>query len=460
MKVRDILERKAKDTLVKAGSELLRKNPEENADKLFELIKKTVYKDKENLEWVKFVEDKYHNNLPTNQFVTDILKNADKKCIQKLFTNFFANAVWYGIPKRGRYFEETGIKTPFTLLISPSMRCNLGCTGCYAASYSKEDDIPYEEVDRIIKEAKELGIYYFTILGGEPFFTEYMLDIYEKHNECMFIAFTNGTLFDEVLADKVKALGNVIPMFSLEGFEEDTDKRRGKGVFKKVMDAMDLLRERGVLFGVSSATSRENVDIVASDEFIDMLIEKGAKMGWYFMYMPVGKDPDVNLMLTAEQRLKLGERVRQMRNDKPYFMIDFFNDAPYVGGCIAGKFYCHINSHEDVEPCIFAHFAVDNLKDKKLIDVFKSDFFKELRSRQPYNENLLMPCMMIDNTNVIREVVDKTGAKPTDEGARMMIEDKDFQRKLDEIAEDFKPLAEKAWKEQFDCKGNYKMSKG
>lgn len=460
MKVRDILERKAKDTLVKAGSELLSKNPEKNVDKLFDVFEKAVHKDEENLERLKVIKDMYNNNLPTREFINDILKNTDKKCIKKLFTNFFANAAWYGMPKRAKYFEETGTKTPFVLLISPSMRCNLRCTGCYASSYSKEDDIPYEEMDRIIKEAKEFGTYYFIILGGEPFFNEYMLDIYKKHKDCMFTPFTNGTLFDETLADKVKELGNVIPMFSLEGFEEDTDKRRGKGVFKKVMHAMELLKERGVLFGVSSATSRENVDTVTSDEFIDMLVAKGARMGWYFMYMPVGKDPDINLMLTSEQRLKLGERVRKLRQDKPYFMIDFFNDAPYVGGCIAGKYYCHINSHEDVEPCIFAHFAVDNLKNKKLMDVFKSDLFKELRSRQPYNENLLMPCMMIDNTSVVREVVDKTGAKPTDEGARMMIEDKDFQRKLDEIAEDFKPLAEKAWKEQFDCKGNYKMSKG
>lgn len=460
MKVRDILERKAKDTLVKAGSELLSKNPEKNVDKLFDLFEKAVHKDEENLERLKVIKDMYNNNLPTREFINDILKNTDKKCIKKLFTNFFANAAWYGMPKRAKYFEETGTKTPFVLLISPSMRCNLRCTGCYASSYSKEDDIPYEEMDRIIKEAKEFGTYYFIILGGEPFFSEYMLDIYKKHKDCMFTPFTNGTLFDETLADKVKELGNIIPMFSLEGFEEDTDKRRGKGVFKKVMHAMELLKERGVLFGVSSATSRENVDTVTSDEFIDMLVAKGARMGWYFMYMPVGKDPDINLMLTSEQRLKLGERVRKLRQDKPYFMIDFFNDAPYVGGCIAGKYYCHINSHEDVEPCIFAHFAVDNLKNKKLMDVFKSDLFKELRSRQPYNENLLLPCMMIDNTSVVREVVDKTGAKPTDEGARMMIEDKDFQRKLDEIAEDFKPLAEKAWKEQFDCKGNYKMSKG
>ncbi len=340
------------------------------------------------------------------------------KIVYKNFSQiFFANAVWYGMPKREKLFKEDGIKTPFVILISPSMRCNLRCTGCYAANYSKEDDIPYKEVDRIIEEAREMGIYYFIVLGGEPFFNEYMLDIYEKYNDCIFMPFTNGTLFNEKLADKVQKLGNIIPMFSLEGFEKETDARRGKGVFKQVMHGMDLLRERGVLFGVSTATGRNNIDTVISDEFINMLIEKGAKMSWYFIFMPVGEDPDFNLMLTPEQRIYLGKEVRKIRNEKPYFAIDFFNDAPYVGGCIAGKYYCHINSHEDVEPCIFAHFATDNLKNKKLIDVFKSPFFKELRDRQPYNDNLLKPCMMIDNPKVIREVASKTGARPTDKGA-------------------------------------------
>lgn len=459
MSIIDKMEKGAKDALVKKAADLLNKNPEKNIDKLFDLIKVAV-KDEESLKTINFVEDYYRNNPATYQFVQNILSTTDKKCLQKFFTNFLANATWYGMPKRAKLLEEDGIKTPFVILLSPSMRCNLRCTGCYAGNYSKKDDIPYEEVDRIIGEAREIGIYFFVILGGEPFFNEYMLDIYEKYNDCMFVPFTNGTLFDDRLADRVQNIGNIFPMFSLEGFEKETDARRGKGVFQKVMHGMDLLRERGVLFGVSSATGRYNVDVVSSDEFIDMLIQKGAKMSWYFIFMPVGTEPDINLMLTPEQRIFLGRRTREIRNNKPYFTIDFFNDAPYVGGCIAGKYYCHINSKEDVEPCIFAHFATDNLKGKPLLDIFKGPFFKELIDRQPYNKNLLRPCMMIDNTNVIREVVAKVGAHPTDEGARMMIEDEEFMKSLDVFAEEFKPYADKAWKEDFNETGNYAMSKG
>ena len=205
--------------------------------------------------------------------------------------------------------EKLDTKIPYTILISPSMRCNLRCTGCYAANYSKKDDIQFEEVDRLIKEARDLGIYYIVVLGGEPFFNESMLDIYEKYNDMYFTPFTNGTLFDEKLANRLAELGNVMPMFSLEGFKEQTEDRRGEGVFDSVMKGMDLLREKGIPFGVSSATARNNIDIVTSDKYIDMLVEKGARMIWYFMFMPVGDEPikDMELMLTPEQRLKLGK---------------------------------------------------------------------------------------------------------------------------------------------------------
>lgn len=459
MKITESVEKSTKQAIIRNVVNLLTKNPEQNIDKVFSLIRKLT-KDEHANEQIDFVYDYYKNNPATYEYVQNIVKQTDKKCMEKLFTNFFANATWYGIPKRAKYLENEDTKIPFVILLSPSMRCNLRCTGCYAANYSKEDDIPYEEVDRIVREARDLGIYYIVILGGEPFINSYMLDIYEKYNDVMFTPFTNGTLIDEKVADKLQELGNVMPMFSLEGYEEGTDERRGKGTFQKVMNAMDLLKERGVLFGVSSATSRFNMETVTSDEFIDMLIEKGAKMIWYFIYMPVGMDPDVDAMLTPEQRIELGRRSRHIRTDKPFFAIDFFNDAPYVGGCIAGKYYCHINSKEDVEPCVFAHFACDNLKGKKLIDVFRGPYFKAYRNRQPYSDNLLRPCMLIDNPQVIRDVVEETGAHPTDEGADMMINDDEFKKKLDKVASDFKVEADKAWEEDFNETGNYKMSKG
>ncbi|MGG7078938.1 radical SAM protein [Clostridium sardiniense] len=461
MGIKDTIKKGTKEAIIKAGIQVLENNPEKNVDKIFNIIRKGI-RDDETRDSINEVQ-RYYEEIPSvHDYIQDILKNTNKNCLSKFFANFVGNATWYGIPKREQQGEKYDTKIPYTILISPSMRCNLRCTGCYAANYSKKDDIPFEEVDRLIKEARDLGIYYIVILGGEPFFNEYMLDIYKKYNDVFFTPFTNGTLFDEELAQKLADLGNVMPMFSLEGFKEETEARRGEGVFDAVMKGMDLLREKGIPFGVSSATAKNNVDIVTSDKYIDMLIEKGARMIWYFMFMPVGDEPikDMDLMLTPEQRLKLGKRTREIRMTKKIFPIDFFNDAPYVGGCIAGKYYCHINSKEDVEPCIFSHFSTDNVKGRPLVEAFQSPYFKELRKRQPYNKNLLMPCPMIDNPNQIREIVKVTGAKPTHPSADLMVKDPEFMEKLDKLAEDFEGYAEKEFQEEFDGTGNYEFSKG
>lgn len=461
MGIKDTIKKGTKEAIIKAGIQLLENDPEKNVDKIFNVIRKGI-RDDETRRSIDEVQ-RYYEEIPSvHEYFQDILKNTNKNCLSKFFANFVGNATWYGIPKREQQGEKYDTKIPYTILISPSMRCNLRCTGCYAANYSKKDDIPFEEVDRLIKEARDLGIYYIVILGGEPFFNEYMLDIYEKYNDVFFTPFTNGTLFNEELADRLAKLGNVMPMFSLEGFKEETEARRGEGVFDSVMKGMDLLREKGIPFGVSSATARNNVDVVTSDKYIDMLIEKGARMIWYFMFMPVGDEPvkDMDLMLTPEQRLKLGKRTREIRMTKKIFPIDFFNDAPYVGGCIAGKYYCHINSKEDVEPCIFSHFSTDNVKGRPLIEVFQSPYFKELRKRQPYNKNLLMPCPMIDNPNQIREIVKVTGAKPTHPSADLMVKDPEFMEKLDKLANDFEGYAEKEFQEEFDGTGNYEFAKG
>lgn len=461
MGIKDTIEKGTKEAIIKAGIQVLENNPEKNVDKIFNIIRKGV-RDKDSKNAIDEIQ-RYYNEMPSvHNFIQDILKTTNKNCLSKFFANFVGNATWYGIPKRAKQGEKYDAKIPYTILISPSMRCNLRCTGCYAANYSKKDDIPFEEVDRLIKEARDLGVYYIIVLGGEPFFNEYMLDIYEKYDDVFFTPFTNGTLFDEKLADRLAKLGNVMPMFSLEGFKEETEGRRGDGVFDSVMKGMDLLREKGIPFGVSSATSRNNVDVVTSDKFIDMIIEKGARLIWYFMFMPVGDEPvkDMDLMLTPEQRLKLGKRTREIRMTKEIFPIDFFNDAPYVGGCIAGKYYCHINSKEDVEPCIFSHFSTTNVKGRPLVEVFQSDYFKELRRRQPYNKNLLMPCPMIDNPNQIREIVKATGAKPTHPSAELMVKDPEFMKKLDNLANEFEGYAEKEFQDEFNGTGNYEFSKG
>ena len=230
-----------------------------------------------------------------------------------------------------------------------------------------------EELDRVITEAKELGIHFFIMTGGEPMVRKKdIMMLAEKHNDCAFHIFTNGTLIDEEVCKTVQRLGNISFALSVEGYEETNDDRRGKGVFEQVMHAMDLMKQYGLIYGTSICYTSKNYKVVTSDEFLQMLVDKGAILSWYFHYMPVGKDASTDLLLTPEQREYMVERVRFIRSRHcpiKLFTLDFQNDAEFVGGCIAGgKNYLHINPNGDVEPCVFIHYSGANIREKSFLE--------------------------------------------------------------------------------------------
>ncbi len=382
---------------------------------------------------------------PAAILIEDILKNRLSPNVrEKLIRNLFINSFLTGIDKRNSFKEKEGFQPPQFIVISPTMRCNLKCPGCYAGQYSQDDGLSFELLDRILNECKELGMYFNTMSGGEAFMRKDLFDLWEEHSDMYFQVYTNGTMINEKTADRLAELGNVAPVMSLEGFREETDERRGKGTYDKVMKAMDLLRERGCIFGASLTETRENIEKIGSYDFIDMLVEKGAMVIWYFQYIPIGRYPSLGIMPTPQQRDWLRQRVNEARNTRPIFIGDFWNDGPYVNGCIAGgREYLHINSNGDVEPCVFAHFAVDNIKDKSLKEAINSPFMRSIRSRIPYRENLLTPCMIIDNPEVLRNVVNKYNASPTCEGAEEIITT--FADDLDQYAREYRKYADPAW---------------
>ena len=367
--------------------------------------------------------------------------------VQKSILNFITKLLVIGEPKRRRYKEETGFDPPVLIVISPTMRCNLNCYGCYAGKYSKKDDLGLGTLERLILECERIGIYFITISGGEPFILgDDFLNILGRHPGVLFQIYTNGTLIDGKIARKLAELGNAYPCISVEGFQEETDARRGEGSYEQIINAMNCLRSEGVVFGFSATATRENNDLIVSEKFIDFYLNKGCLVGWYFHYVPVGKEPGIDLMPTAEQRAFRREELVKRRARRDMLLADFWNDGPLVGGCLAGgRTYLHINSEGEVEPCVFAHFAVDNIRDKPLVDILQSPFFAEIRKRQPYDDNLFRPCMIIDVPEVLREVVTVCGAHPTHLGADAVIHE--LASELDTYSESYHELADRKWEE-------------
>jgi MoaA/NifB/PqqE/SkfB family radical SAM enzyme len=423
-------------------------NPEQNIPRLFKMIESLPFLTPSQKEMPRYMMMSFENNPVYRKYFTDLFTELDRGVRDRLACSFLVNSMIASAQRRNQIEARERIWLPFTILIDPTSACNLKCVGCWAGAYTKHDELEPELLDRILNEAKELGIYSIVMSGGEPFVYPYLLDMAAKHSDMAFMIYTNGTRIDDAVADRLREVGNIAPAISLEGWEEQTDARRGKGVFNQITAAMGRLKERGVFFGASLTVTSQNVDVVTSDEFIDFLIAQGVRFLWSFHYIPIGRRPDTGLMIRPEQRAYLVERFTHVRKCKPLPIADFWNDGELTSGCIAGgRSYFHINARGDVEPCAFVHFAVDNIRHKSLLEVLHNPLFTEYRKRQPFSDNMLRPCPIIDNPWALREIVRLSGAHPTHEGADTVLGG-EIGEFLDRRAAEWKRISDPIWEER------------
>ncbi|MCU0247316.1 MAG: radical SAM protein [Bryobacter sp.] len=376
---------------------------------------------------------------------------------RKLIENLFFHWAVKGATIRTR-IRNSGTWLPFFVAISPWMNCNLHCTGCYAGLYSRDGELTEAEMDSLLAQCKRIGNYFVVLTGGEPYLkTDLLLRLFRKHNDMYFLTYTNGTHFDESVVKDLARLGNVAPAISVEGYAAETDRRRGAGVFAEIERAMERLQRRGVMFGISVTYTRENVETVTTDEFVEYYQERGAVFAWYFMFMPVGKDPVLALVPTPAQRLHCGRRVAELRDRHPLFLGDFWNDGPAVGGCLAaGRRYLHILNSGRVEMCAFAHFGVDNIREKSILEAANSPFFQAIRNAFPYNANgnLKRPCPLIDNPQVLRALVNEHMVPQGHRHAEDILRDPVVMRFIDEYAAEYGRLVEDEWEATLDNPGS------
>ncbi|MGI5949498.1 radical SAM protein [Peptoniphilus sp.] len=389
-----------------------------------------------NSKWVSFAED--------------IVNEIDENIIKTFVINAGYNAAYKGNNLRCQLQKEYDCNIPWTILFDPTSACNLKCKGCWAAEYGHKNNLTYEEMASIVEQGNELGTYFFILTGGEPLVRKKdILRLAEEFNDSEFHIFTNGTLIDEEFCKEVRRLGNLSFALSIEGTEESTDFRRGDGVYKQVMDAMNLMKENKLLYAVSICYTGQNYKYVTDDDFIELLTDHGCKLAWYFHYMPVGADADVSLLPTPEQREHVYHKVREIRSGEypqNIFTIDFQNDGEFINGCIAGgKNYFHINSLGDMEPCVFIHYSDSNIREKTIKECLTSPLFMGFHQNQPFNKNLLKPCPMLENPGRLTKIVNDSGAKNTDLIASESAEE--LQAKTTPYAMAWNETANKLWKE-------------
>ena len=425
------------------------KDPQANILKLLNVVEKLlggIFPAK-NLDAMKKViasgEGAYYN------FAMNILHDTDREYLKKFLLAAGLGAGVHGTKAVRANRDIYKCNIPFLILLDPTSACNRKCKGCWAAEYGHNLNLSYEEMANIVSQGKELGTHVYMFTGGEPLIRKNdIIRLCEENSDCAFLAYTNATLIDEAFCDEILRVGNLTLALSIEGNEETTDSRRGEGMYNLAIQKMKLLKEKGILFGMSVCYTRANIDMVTSDEFMDKMIDLGVKFGFYFNYMPVGTNAPADLIPTPEQRAYMYKWLRKTRNNetgKSLFVMDFQDDGEYVGGCIAGgRNYFHINAAGDMEPCVFIHFSDSNIREKTILEGLRSPLFMAYRHDQPFNDNHLRPCPMLENPQCLRDIISRTGAKSTNLEGEESAES--LCCKCDKFAAEWAPKAEELWR--------------
>lgn len=460
-------------------------------------IKKKMHKYniKENPENKPLINQLYKDAMGRNMInimKKKIINNDLNPNVKKVFAKVFTKSILFGSKEAIKFKKRHGRLPPKFITIAPLVWCNLKCKGCYANACrdallaqgksgsswidTGEHVLDFNLLNKIVNELKKrFGMRFFVITGGEPlFYRNHGYDIYDffaQHKDCYFLMYTNGILLaQEENVKKLAKLGNVTPAISIEGFEKETDARRGKGVYKLILKAFDNLKKYKLIFGLSFTITRQNVDVLLDSntrrKFIDFYFKEiGASYMWGFQYMPIGRGVNFNRIITPEQRAKLVEIEKDMIFKDGIFFADFWNSAFSSDGCISaarpgGYFYIDWDGY--AYTCAFDPFLdkeFNNIKRHSIIQIINSRYFRAKRKwineygyTTPPQEmkNQYAPCPIRDhfvckNCMGLKNMAKETGAITSDPKIRKAMFGKRYSDNMQKISDRYKELTEKKW---------------
>ena len=313
--------------------------------------------------------------------------------------------------KRRAAEEKNGLHVPSYLIASITSSCNLHCAGCYSrASHATRDCAPVrqltgEQWSDIFRQAEALGVSFILLAGGEPMLRRDVIEAAGKMPDILFPVFTNGTFLDERYLALFDRCRNLIPVMSIEGGREITDARRGAGIYDKLMENMDTLRDRGLLFGCSVTVTTENLAEVLADEFASALGEKGCKALFYIEFVPVTEEA-AHLAPGDRERELIRDGIARLRAAQPETVfVSFPGDEKSSGGCLAaGRGFFHINSHGGAEPCPFSPYSDINVAETSLREAMDSGLFRALREGGHLLEDHAGGCVLYEKRALVEQL--------------------------------------------------------
>ena len=295
---------------------------------------------------------------------------------------------------------------PAFLMVSVTETCNLACKGCWVSRGGRKQ-LTLKQLDGIISEGKKHGAYFYGLLGGEPLMYKGLLDVMEKHSDCYFQLFTNGTLITDDIALRLKRMGNVTPLISIEGLEEESDQRRQRDeVFNRTLRGVRACRKAGLIFGAACSICMSNYDDLVNRAYIERIAREGAMYLWYYIYRPVGAEPNAQNALTEEKIASLRSFIAEQRKDAPLFIIDTYWDDKGNAMCPgATGMSHHISPSGALEFCPPLQMATDFLNEdaSNLAEVCHSAFLGRLRKKIAETTR---GCILMDNPDKLVEMLE------------------------------------------------------
>lgn len=363
------------------------------------------------------MNDKFNIQEYLAEGVEYIIKDAIKASIKNpkeiLFLHKFSKYTKKATEIR-REYDKNGQNIPVFLISSITSSCNLHCTGCYSrANNSCSDDDPLnqlsaEEWEEIFRQAKELGISFIVLAGGEPLLREDVVKKATNFPEILFPIFTNGTMINEDYLKLFDENRNIIPILSIEGDEKITDSRRGEGVYSQLVDTMNLMRKNNIIFGASLTFTKGNLTSLISKEFIDTLYDFGCKVVFFIEYVPVNEETYEKAPDDNERELLLDNLERLRKEYDDMLFLSFPGDEKTSGGCLAaGRGFFHINSHGGAEPCPASPYSDINVKDTSLFEALNSKLFKGLRDGGILMDEHEGGCVLFEHKKEVENLLEK-----------------------------------------------------
>lgn len=319
--------------------------------------------------------------------------------------------LWRSERRRKRQERRIEESIPSVLAISPTMRCNYSCVGCYSRGRPTEDELTTDELDALLAEAEDLGILAIVVTGGEPLLREDMLNLIKHHRRLLFVMITNGSCVTPQTARRIAKSGNILLLVSINGFREDTDEMRRPGAYDIAIRALEVLREARACYGFAATNTAFNSEHLANDLFVDQMIKLGCSVGYFTEYVPCGPNPVPEWALNEEERAAFRQQVLGLRRHKPIVLIQFPQDEYGSGNrcSAAGRRSLHISSQGDIEPCPFVPISRENIRQGGLMAAIQSPFLRAIREHPDLLRRSRYACALWEHREVVERLVGQVG---------------------------------------------------